>query len=153
MVERGRGVSASDRTEQNVLSGSRLHRTFCYLAQQLVLLYEGAGISVLDRRCGPLSDAVTERHDAAATLAELERSNLFLMPLDENRYWFRYHHLFADALRAHVRQTEPALVPRLYQRAAASCAAAELSDEAVSYALAGQASATPRARSSASPGQ
>ena len=55
--------------------------------------------AVLDRLTGPLCDAVTGRTDAARTLEELERDNLFVVPLDAQRSWYRYHHLFADVLR------------------------------------------------------
>ena len=56
---------------------------------------------------------------AAAILEHLERANLFLVPLDQERTWFRYHHLFADLLRARLQQTLPGLAPQLHQRASA----------------------------------
>src|SRR5436305_4547850 len=55
--------------------------------------------SILDQLCGPLCDALTERTDGQETLEQLERANLFLVPLDEERSWYRYHALFADVLR------------------------------------------------------
>ncbi len=55
--------------------------------------------SVLERLSGALCDAVTGRGDGQAMLEEIERANLFLVPLDEVRGWWRYHHLFADLLR------------------------------------------------------
>ena len=58
--------------------------------------------SILDRLSGPLCDAVTGRDGGRATLVALERANLFLVPLDDRRQWYRYHHLFADVLRAHL---------------------------------------------------
>ena len=62
--------------------------------------------SVLDRLTGPLCDAVTGRTDGKAMLESLERQNLFLVPLDDQRRWYRYHHLFADVLqRAPARRT------------------------------------------------
>jgi LuxR family maltose regulon positive regulatory protein len=57
---------------------------------------------VLDRLTGSLCDAVTGQEEGARTLRELERQNLFLVPLDARRHWYRYHHLFADVLRAHL---------------------------------------------------
>ena len=72
---------------------------------------------ILDRLCAPLCDAVTEADSAKAVLETLERSNLFLIPLDDNRQWYRYHHLFADVLRAHLREEMPHRVPKLYGRA------------------------------------
>jgi LuxR family maltose regulon positive regulatory protein len=56
--------------------------------------------AVLDRLTGPLCDALTGRDDGSPTLTTLERANLFLVPLDDQRRWYRYHHLFADVLRA-----------------------------------------------------
>jgi LuxR family maltose regulon positive regulatory protein len=55
--------------------------------------------SILDRMCGPLCDAVTSRDDGQEALEYLEHANLFLIPLDEDRRWYRYHHLFTDVLR------------------------------------------------------
>jgi LuxR family transcriptional regulator, maltose regulon positive regulatory protein len=59
--------------------------------------------SMLEHLCGPLCDAVANRNGSEILLAELERANLFLVPLDEQRHWYRYHRLFADLLRARVR--------------------------------------------------
>jgi LuxR family transcriptional regulator, maltose regulon positive regulatory protein len=59
--------------------------------------------SILDRLSGPLCDAVTARPGGKAMLAALDRANLFVVPLDDNRRWYRYHHLFADVLRVHLR--------------------------------------------------
>ena len=61
--------------------------------------------SVLDQLTGSLCDSLTGRSDGQAMLETLERENLFVVPLDDERRWYRYHHLFADALRA--RQTAP----------------------------------------------
>ena len=58
--------------------------------------------SVLDDLCGPLCDAVTGRSDGQQLLEALERANLFVVPLDDERQWWRYHHLFAEALRARL---------------------------------------------------
>lgn len=57
---------------------------------------------VLDRLTGPLCDAVTGEHGGKATLEALDRANLFVVPLDDSRQWYRYHHLFADVLRTHL---------------------------------------------------
>jgi LuxR family maltose regulon positive regulatory protein len=75
--------------------------------------------SVLKRLCGPLCDAVLEADGSAEMLVELERSNLFLVPLDDRREWYRYHHLFAQLLHLELASREPALVPALHRRAAA----------------------------------
>jgi LuxR family maltose regulon positive regulatory protein len=58
--------------------------------------------SVLERLSGPLCDAVTGRPGSQALLEEAERAGLFVVPLDEVRGWWRYHHLFADLLRARL---------------------------------------------------
>jgi LuxR family maltose regulon positive regulatory protein len=75
--------------------------------------------SILDRFCALLCEVVTGIEGAARMLAEIERSNLFLVPLDTNRSWYRYHHLFAELLRHELDQDEPELVPLLHRRAAA----------------------------------
>jgi ATP/maltotriose-dependent transcriptional regulator MalT len=73
--------------------------------------------SILDRLCGPLCDAVTGQDGGKAKLAALERGNLFLVPLDDRRRWYRYHQLFADVLQARLRDERPDDVPELHQRA------------------------------------
>ena len=73
--------------------------------------------AVLDRLTGPLCDAVTGQSGGAAMLADLERANLFLVPLDTERSWYRYHHLFADVLHARLLTEDPDLVPQLHRRA------------------------------------
>lgn len=73
--------------------------------------------SILSRLNDALCDAVTERRDSNSLLNDLERSNLFVVPLDNNRKWYRYHHLFGDVLRAHLTQEDPEQVPVLHQRA------------------------------------
>src|SRR5579859_2964012 len=73
--------------------------------------------SVLDRLCGPLCDAVTGQDGGKAKLAALERGNLFLVPLDDRRRWYRYHQLFADVLHARLLDEQPDDVPELHRRA------------------------------------
>jgi LuxR family transcriptional regulator, maltose regulon positive regulatory protein len=73
--------------------------------------------SVLDRFCAPLCDTVAGVEDSVDVLAEVERSNLFLVPLDAKRRWYRYHHLFAELLRHELEQAEPELVSVLHRRA------------------------------------
>ncbi|HEY7483525.1 MAG TPA: LuxR C-terminal-related transcriptional regulator [Streptosporangiaceae bacterium] len=92
--------------------------------------------SVLDRLSGELCDAVTGRNGAQAMLERVERANLFLVPLDEVRGWWRYHHLFADLLRARLRQQQPERVRELHHNAAAWCEVHGPSDDAVRHALA-----------------
>lgn len=91
--------------------------------------------SILERLCGPLCDAVTGRSDGQDMLEDLERRNLFLIPLDEERRWYRYHDLFADLLRARVRRTHLEDIAELHQRAAAWCERHGLIDEAIRHTL------------------
>ena len=74
--------------------------------------------AVLERMSGPLCEAVLDAARAAATLAELARSNLLLVPLDRRGQWYRYHHLFRDMLLAELDRLEPGLIPVLRRRAA-----------------------------------
>jgi LuxR family transcriptional regulator, maltose regulon positive regulatory protein len=92
--------------------------------------------SILERLSGPLCDAVTGDSDSQSMLEELERANLFLIPLDEERRWWRFHHLFADLLRARLGRSEAGQVSELHQRAAAWCDQHGLTDEAIRHALA-----------------
>ena len=92
--------------------------------------------SVLDRLSGGLCDAVTGRPGSQAMLEQVERANLFLVPLDEVRGWWRYHHLFADLLRARLREQQPGRVAALHRNAAAWCEEHGLADDAVQHALA-----------------
>ena len=73
--------------------------------------------SVLERLSGPLCDAVTGQEDGGAMLETLERGNFFAVPLDDKRHWYRYHHLFADVLYAHLIAEQPDLVPVFHRRA------------------------------------
>ncbi len=99
--------------------------------------------AILERLTAPLCDAVLEGTeldlkpgDSQATLEYLEGNNLFIVPLDDERRWYRYHHLFADLLRHRLRREKPDLVPELHRRASEWYEANELLPEAVSHALA-----------------
>jgi LuxR family maltose regulon positive regulatory protein len=91
--------------------------------------------SVLGRVCGPLCDAVTGRTDGQVMLERLEHANLFVIPLDDERLWYRYHHLFAEVLRQHLRQTGTESVSDLHRRAGAWFERQGLDTEAVQHAL------------------
>lgn len=112
--------------------------------------------AVLEQLHGPLCDAVVGMEDwhletntdpspippspslsGTQILAELERVNLFIVPLDDERRWYRYHHLFADLLRARLQQLHPELIPTLHRRAAAWYAEAGYRAQAVHHALTG----------------
>ncbi len=73
--------------------------------------------SILDRLSGSLCDAVTGQHDGKRMLEALERRNLFVVPLDDKRQWYRYHHLFAKVLQAHLVDERPNQIPILHRRA------------------------------------
>ena len=75
--------------------------------------------SILGRLSGPLCDAVTGQGGGKAMLEALDRGNLFLVPLDDRRQWYRYHHLFADVLQARLLDEQPGQVPGLHRRASA----------------------------------
>jgi LuxR family maltose regulon positive regulatory protein len=92
--------------------------------------------SVLERLSGALCDAVTGRAGSQVMLEQVERANLFLVPLDEVRGWWRYHHLFADLLRARLRQEQPGQLVQLHRNAAAWYEEHGLADDAVRHALA-----------------
>ena len=92
--------------------------------------------AVLDRMCGPLCEAVLDQPGTAATLADLARSNLLLVPLDRQGEWYRYHQLFGDMLLAELRRLEPELIPVLRRRAAGWCARNDLPEEALEYSIA-----------------
>jgi LuxR family maltose regulon positive regulatory protein len=92
--------------------------------------------SVLDRLSGPLCDAVTGGEGSQALLEQAERAGLFVIPLDEVRGWWRYHHLFADLLRARLQQEQPGRAAQLHRSAAAWYAGHGLADDAIGHAAA-----------------
>jgi LuxR family maltose regulon positive regulatory protein len=92
--------------------------------------------SVLDRLCGPLCDAVTGVPSSQAMLEYLEQANLFLVPLDDERTWYRYHHLFSEMLRHRLRRSSPEQLPELHRGAANWYEQQGLLAEAVHHALA-----------------
>jgi LuxR family transcriptional regulator, maltose regulon positive regulatory protein len=91
--------------------------------------------SVTDRICGSLCDALTQT-SAASALEQIERSNLFLVPLDQSRTWYRYHQLFGQMLSSELARRHPDLVAGLHRRASAWYLDAGLISEAVHHALA-----------------
>ncbi len=97
--------------------------------------------SILKRLCGPLCDAVLDQasQKAAASshtiLDHLERANLFIIPLDNRRQWYRYHHLFADLLSSRLQSSNADLVPQLHHQASLWCEQEGLVTDAVDHAL------------------
>jgi LuxR family maltose regulon positive regulatory protein len=92
--------------------------------------------AILERMCAPLCEALTDDADAAETLAEIERENLFVVALDSTRRWYRYHHLFGELLRHDLEATEPELVTELHARAAAWFADQGHAADAIHHAVA-----------------
>ena len=96
--------------------------------------------SILERLCGPLCDAVlgSSSPSGQETLEYLERANLFIAPLDNERRWYRYHHLFADVLRMHLMAEQPEQVSALHQRASEWYEQDGSMDNAIRHALAAE---------------
>ncbi len=93
--------------------------------------------SILGRLSGPLCDAVTGQDGGRATLEALDRDNLFLVPLDDRRRWYRYHHLFADVLRARLLDEQPGTIADLHRRASEWFEQVGEWSEAIRHAMAG----------------
>jgi LuxR family maltose regulon positive regulatory protein len=93
--------------------------------------------SILKQFNGSLCDALMLQSNSKEILLTLEASNLFLIPLDNERRWYRYHHLFADFLRQRLRETEPEIIPELYVRASQWYEDNRMLDEAIERALDG----------------
>jgi LuxR family transcriptional regulator, maltose regulon positive regulatory protein len=90
--------------------------------------------SVLERFSAPLCDALLDRDDSRQTIAFLERSNLFVVPLDAHGEWFRYHHLFGDLLRLELERVDPSALPTLHVRASSWYRERGLVEEALHHA-------------------
>ena len=98
--------------------------------------------SILDRLNGPLCDAVignqpegTAQLESKTKLETLQRGNLFIIPLDDKRHWYRYHHLFADVLHMHLMTEQPDLLPTLHHRASEWYEQNNLTADAIRHAL------------------
>jgi LuxR family maltose regulon positive regulatory protein len=94
--------------------------------------------AVLERMCGPLSEAVLDVAGSGKLLVDLAQSNLLLVPLDRREEWYRYHRLFRDMLLAQLHRDEPGLIPVLRGRAAAWCLQNGLPEEALGYSMAAE---------------
>ncbi len=112
---------------------------FDFLAEEVVsresaeIRHFLARTSILGRFCAPLCDAVVGSDNAAEIIDILERENLFVVPLDDSRQWFRYHRLFVQVLRSELARAEPDIVPVLHQRASAWHRRSGLADEAIRH--------------------
>ena len=91
--------------------------------------------SILDRLCAPLCAYVVGGSEDLDLIETLDRSNLFLIPLDDHREWYRYHHLFADFLGQRLRETEPDQIPELHRRAYQWYEQHDMIPEAIQHAL------------------
>jgi LuxR family maltose regulon positive regulatory protein len=102
-------------------SGNHRH-ILGYLANEVINRQPGRTLdfllktSILERLCGPLCDAVTDDTDGQEILEELDHANLFIIPLDDEGKWYRYHHLFAEVLQAHLRRNQPEMLAELHLR-------------------------------------
>ncbi|MCH8339020.1 MAG: tetratricopeptide repeat protein, partial [Chloroflexi bacterium] len=94
--------------------------------------------SILDRLSGPLCDAVTGQEDGRAMLEGLERGNLFVVPQDDKRQWYRYHHLFAEVLQARSMEEQPNRAPTLHRRASEWYEQNGLPSDAIHHAFAAE---------------
>jgi LuxR family transcriptional regulator, maltose regulon positive regulatory protein len=92
--------------------------------------------AILDRLSSSLCDVVTGQEDGRGMLEALERGNLFVIPLDDQRQWYRYHHLFAEVLQAHLREAQPDRVSMLHLRASGWYERNGLRSDAIRHALA-----------------
>jgi LuxR family maltose regulon positive regulatory protein len=112
-----------------------------YLTEQVLMIqatdYQSFLLetSILDRFSGPLCDAVTGKTGGQAMLEQLEVANLFIVPLDDERRWYRYHHLFSDILRNRLNMLQPNRILELNQRASKWYEHNNLMEDAVQYAL------------------
>lgn len=122
-------------------SGSHRH-VFSYLVEEVLERRPPGTLefllqtAILERFSADLCKAVTGFGDSQTLLEKIEQANLFLIPLDDERKWYRYHHLFAEVLRNRLQQTQPQQLPELHQRASYWFAAQELWPEAIHHALA-----------------
>jgi ATP/maltotriose-dependent transcriptional regulator MalT len=112
-----------------------------YLTEQVLIALDPDGLrfmlttSIVDTVCGPLADALTGSTGSAQQLADLERANVFITPLDDRREWYRYHHLLAELLRIELGKRHPDEVQLLHERAATWYAAHALPARAVRHAI------------------
>jgi LuxR family maltose regulon positive regulatory protein len=113
-----------------------------YLVEE-VLQRQSAGVrdfllqtAILDRLSGPLCEAVTGQGAGNARLEALERGNFFMVPLDDTRHWYRYHHLFGEVLYTYLKAEQPDEVARLHRRASEWYEQNGLAAEAIRHGLA-----------------
>jgi LuxR family maltose regulon positive regulatory protein len=137
-------LSMQGRTDKSdfIRSFSGSHRFVLDYLMEEVLKQQTAVIqefllktSILERMTAPLCDALTGRDDSHSVLTQLDQVNLFLIPLDDERRWYRYHHLFADLLQQRLQQDKNYSVQKLHQQARAWYAENQLIPDAMQHAL------------------
>jgi LuxR family maltose regulon positive regulatory protein len=139
----GRSSPGTLLEEVEEVSGSQRY-IFDYLIEEVFERQSAAvqtfllSTSILTQLSAPLCDAVLEQSGSQQVLEQLERANLFLVSLDGQRQWYRYHALFAEALRHRLEETQPTLVPGLHSRASQWYARAGRLGEALSHAVTAQ---------------
>jgi LuxR family maltose regulon positive regulatory protein len=141
-------LSLTGRTDKSVLvrafDGTSAH-VVDFLSSEVLAAYPDdlqrfmLRTSILERLCAELCDAILGGDGSADALEALARSNLFLVPLDDRRQWFRFHHLFAQILRLELDRSDPGAAPDLHRRAYAWHRERGTTDEAIHHALAAQA--------------
>ena len=112
-------AASSPASRATTASSSTTWPTRCWSASPTTSAPSCSTTAVLDRLTGAAVRRGTGRAGGAATLDRLERANLFLIPLDDRREWYRYHHLFADVLRARLFDEDPERPRELHRRASA----------------------------------
>ena len=125
----------------STFAGSNRH-VLDYLTDE-VLEHQPEGVqkfllttSILDRMSGGLCDVLVGGDGGQETLESLERTNFFVVGLDEEKYWYRYHHLFSDVLRHRLRKVQPDLIPELHRQAARWHEDHSYVEDAINHALA-----------------
>lgn len=127
----------------NDFSGSHRH-VIDYLAEEVMAQQSGdtraflLQTSILENLSASLCNAVTRRDDSGQVLRRLEQANLFLVPLDDRREWYRYHRLFADFLQSHVEQMLAGQLPELHRRASQWYQQHQMPAPAIDHALAAE---------------
>ena len=136
------GQSATSKLIQSFSGSNRLVLDYLIeevLAQQLEHVQSFLlQTAILNRLTGPLCNAVTGQENGQETLEMLDRANLFIIPLDNERRWFRYHHLFTDLLHQRLNQTQRDQLPGLHSKASDWYSQEGFRDEAIDHALGGK---------------
>jgi LuxR family maltose regulon positive regulatory protein len=124
-------------------SGSHRH-VIDYLVDEVMshqpdeLQYFLLHTSILDRFCTSLCNSILEINNSKDIIAHLEEANLFVVPLDDERIWYRYHHLFADFLQQRLRERYPGIIAELHHRTSVWFQENELIPEAINHSLVGE---------------